>query len=752
LVDVSFCAPTEELQTAPSTTFLIMMFFFLVSVLFIDFQAVNAFAPRSVQHATSGLRMVPPEGPSIPGPPYSGPSVKPILDSINSPADMKGLDMRQLKQLANELRWETLESVSKTGGHLSSSLGVNELTVALHYVFDMPEDDIIWDVSHQCYPHKILTGRRERMSTLRQSGGISGFCKRKESEYDSFGAGHSSTSISVAQGMSIAKSMLGKRKNNCIAVIGDGAITGGMAYEAMNSAGYLRSRMVVILNDNGQVSLPTGTPSAGGTVPASQLSTYTSNLLVSKPFQDFRDFAKGINKLMPESMQDVNKRIDEYARGVVSGGTLFEELGFYYVGPIDGHDLDNLIPILEKLRDSPSSKPVLFHIKTVKGYGYPPAEQASDRMHGVGKFNLGTGAQFKTKSIAPSLTSIFANALIDAATEDRAVVGITAAMPGGTGMDIFGRRFPKRTFDVGIAEQHAVTMAAGMACEGLKPFVCIYSTFLQRGYDQVVHDVAIQNLPVRFILDRAGLVGNDGPTHHGCYDLAYMGAIPSLVIMAPSDEIELKHMVKTQAGCDTFPTVMRFPRGTGYGAEKLQSLFGYKLENDEIPKGEVIPIGKGRIVRRPGGFDGKQSSTRGKSRKDRVAVLSLGTRLHESLVAANEVEALDPTLGVTVADARFMKPLDIDLIRQLADEHSVLITIEEGSIGGFGSHVLSFLSLDGLLDDGELKFRPMVIPDAFFEAGTQHEQYEQAGLNARHIKGTILRLSKRLNVPQLQDV
>jgi 1-deoxy-D-xylulose-5-phosphate synthase len=686
----------------------------------------------------------------VDGPPYVGPAVKPILDSIDSPADMKRLDMRQLKQLAHELRWETLEAVSKTGGHLSSSLGVNELTVALHYVFDMPEDDIIWDVSHQCYPHKILTGRRHSMPTLRQAGGISGFCKRKESPYDSFGAGHSSTSISAAQGMSVAKSMLGKRRNNCIAVIGDGAITGGMAYEAMNSAGYLRSRMIVILNDNGQVSLPTGTPSAGGTVPASQLSTYTSNLLVSKPFQNFRDFAKSFNKLLPEQLQDVNKRIDEYARGMVSGGTLFEELGFYYVGPVDGHDLDNMIPILEKLRDSDSNKPVLLHLKTVKGYGYPPAEQASDRLHAVGKFNVATAVQQKTKSIAPTFTSIFANALIEAATEDRTIVGITAAMPGGTGMDIFGRRFPKRTFDVGIAEQHAVTMAAGMACEGLKPFACIYSTFMQRGYDQVVHDVAIQNLPVRMVLDRAGFVGNDGPTHHGCYDLAYLGCIPGLVIMSPSDEIELKNMVKTQAVTDDAPTVMRYPRGTGYGAETLRTLFGYQLEKNsageyEIPRGQVIPIGKGRVVRR-------SSGDRGKSRKDRVAILSFGTRLHEALVAAQQVEEEDESLGVTVADARFMKPLDVDLVRELADEHSVLITVEEGSIGGFGDHVLHFLTLDGQMDEGNLKFRPMVMPDAYFEAATQREQYEAAGLNARHIRGTILRLTKRIVAPQLQDV
>jgi len=682
---------------------------------------------------------------SVDGPPYSGPAVKPILDSIQSPADMKGMDIRTLKQLANEVRWEVLENVSKTGGHLSSSLGVVELTVALHHVFDMPEDQIIWDVSHQCYPHKMLTGRKDRFPTLRQLGGISGFCKRSESVYDSFGAGHSSTSISVAQGMSVAKSMLNKRKNNCIAVIGDGAITGGMAYEAMNSAGYLRSRMIVVLNDNGQVSLPTGTQSAGGVVPASQLSAYTSNLLVSKPFQDFREFAKDFNRLLPEEVQNLNKRIDEYARGIVSGGTLFEELGFYYVGPVDGHDLENMVPILEKLRDSPSNKPVLLHIKTNKGQGYPPAEQASDKMHGVGKFDLATGVQYKGKATAPSLTSIFANSLIDAATEDRAVVGITAAMPGGTGMDIFGRRFPKRTFDVGIAEQHAVTFAAGMACEGLKPFVCIYSTFMQRGYDQVVHDVAIQNLPVRMILDRAGVVGNDGPTHHGCYDLAYMGCIPNLTIMGPSDEIELKNMVATCAAFDDGPTVLRYPRGTGYGAEKLQELFGYELENNEIPqKGNVLPIGKGRIMRRP-------DSNRGRKKEDRVAILSFGTRLHDSLIAAREVEEADPNLGVTVADARFMKPLDIDLVRQLADEHSVLITVEEGSIGGFGDHVLHFLALDGALDEGKLKVRPMVLPDRYFEAGTQHEQYDMAGLNSQHIRGTVLRLTQRVKVPVLQD-
>ena len=584
------------------------------------------------------------------------------------------------------------------------------------------------------------------MSSLRQLGGLSGFCKRRESQFDSFGAGHSSTSISVAQGMSVAKSLLHKRRNNCIAVIGDGAITGGMAYEAMNSAGYLRTRMIVILNDNGQVSLPTGTASAGGTVPASQLSAYTSKLLLSKPFQNVRDFAKEVNRLLPGNVQDINKRIDEYARGIVSGGTLFEELGFFYVGPVDGHDMENLVPIMEKLRDSPSTKPVLLHIKTNKGEGYPPAEAASDKMHGVGKFDLATGKQYKSKAIAPSYTSIFANALIDAAVDDRTIVGITAAMPGGTGMDIFGRRFPKRTFDVGIAEQHAVTFAAGMACEGIKPFCCIYSTFMQRGYDSVVHDVAIQNLPVRMILDRAGLVGNDGPTHHGCYDLAYLGCIPNLTIMAPSDEVELRNMVATCAAFDDGPTVLRYPRGNGYGIEKLKSLFGYEFEDDEIPaKGSVIEIGKGRIIRRPGG------SKRGKSKKDRVTILSFGTRLHDSLIAAQEVEDSDPDLGVTVADARFMKPLDIDLIRELADDSGTFITVEEGSIGGFGDHVLHFLSLDGALDDGTLKVRPMVLPDTLFETATQNEQYEEAGLNARHIKGTILRLTERIKVPVLEE-
>lgn len=591
-----------------------------------------------------------------------------------------------------------------------------------------------------------MTGRRDRFPTLRQAGGISGFCKRKESEYDSFGAGHSTTSISAVQGMSIAKSMLNKRRNNCIAVIGDGAITGGMAYEAMNSAGYLKNRMIVILNDNGQVSLPTGTQSAGGTRPASQLSTYTSKLLVSNEFQSVRDVLKNINQLLPsEALQDVNKRIDEYARGIISGGTLFEELGFYYVGPVDGHDMENMVGILETLRDSDSNKPVLLHVKTEKGHGYPPAMAAADKMHGVGKFDIATGVQYKpkTKPVAPSMTSIFANALIEEAREDPTVVAITAAMPGGTGLDIFGRRFPKRTFDVGIAEQHAVTMAAGMACEGLKPFCCIYSTFLQRGYDSVVHDIAVQNLPVRIIMDRAGLVGNDGPTHHGCYDLAYLGCIPQLIIMAPSDELELKNMIRTVRYYDDGPTCLRYPRGSGYGVEKLKGLFGYSDEEINATEPTVLPMGKGRIVRK--------STRDAVDRANRVCILSLGTRLHEALVAANDIEATDSDVAVTVADARFMKPLDIDLIRELASENSVMVTIEEGSIGGFGDHVLHFLTLDGLMDEGNLKFRPMVLPDQYFEAATQFEQYDLAGLNASHIKGTILRLAQKIQVPVPQE-
>jgi len=649
---------------------------------------------------------------------------------------MKGLTLQELKQLAYELRWETINAVSKTGGHLGSSLGVVELTVALHYVFNAPADPIIWDVSHQVYPHKILTGRRDRMHTLRQAGGLSGFAKRSESEYDCFGAGHSTTSISAALGMAVAHDLRGMKRNS-VAIIGDGAITGGMAYEAMNNAAYLNSRVIVVYNDNGQVSLPTGTPSAGGTAPAGSLSAYTSRLIASRPFQDVRDIAKRINKLFPTTIQQTNAKLDEFARGMMTGGTLFEELGFLYIGPVDGHDLDNLVPILENIRDRGGDKPVLLHIKTEKGYGYPPAEAASDKYHGVPKFEVSTGKKLSSPSKTPSYTSVFADQLIDIAAEDRSVVAITAAMPGGTGIDKFGRRFPKRTFDVGIAEQHAVTFAAGLAVEGIKPFCAIYSTFLQRAYDQVVHDCAIQKIPVRFILDRAGLVGNDGPTHHGSFDLAYLGCIPNLVICAPSDEIELKRMTQTVYEIDNLPSVLRYPRGSALGLDVLNDLLGYELT--EMPaKVEAVPIGKGRVLR---------SADSDKEATSRIAILSIGTRLAPAMHAARALTRRDSTIGVTVADARFMKPLDSDLVSKLAREHDVLITVEEGSIGGFGDHVLHFLALNGFLDDGKLKVRPMVLPDTYIEAAGQHEQYEEAGLTERFIEATALKLLGKQKVP-----
>jgi len=574
-----------------------------------------------------------------PGPPYAGPRSTPLLDTVSTPNDLKGFSLAELKQLSHELRWETINAVSKTGGHLGSSLGVVELTVALHYVFNTPADPVIWDVSHQVYPHKILTGRRERMPTLRQAGGLSGFAKRSESEYDAFGAGHSTTSISAALGMAVAHELRGlDQERTSVAVIGDGAITGGMAYEAMNNAAYLNSRIVVIYNDNGQVSLPTGTPSAGGTVPAGSLSAYTSRLIASKPFQDFRDIAKSINRLFPSEIQQANAKIDEYARGMVSGGTLFEELGFYYIGPVDGHDLDNLVPILENIRDRGGKQPVLLHIKTDKGKGYPPAEAASDKYHGVPKFEVATGKKLTAPAKTPSYTSVFADSLIDLAAADRSVVAITAAMPGGTGVDKFGKRFPKRTFDVGIAEQHAVTFAAGLAVEGIKPFCAIYSTFLQRAYDQLIHDVAIQKLPVRFILDRAGLVGNDGPTHHGSFDLAYIGCIPGIALCAPSDEVELRNMMRTIYEVDDKPTALRYPRGSALGLDVLNDLFEYGL--DEYPaRGKALPLGKGRVVR--------------SAREDvssRVAILSLGTRLAESVLAARAIEGAHADVGVTVAE------------------------------------------------------------------------------------------------------
>jgi 1-deoxy-D-xylulose-5-phosphate synthase len=525
--------------------------------------------------------------------------------------------------------------------------------------------------------------------------------------------------------MQVAFDLQGRTARHSVAVIGDGAITGGQAYEAMNNCAYLGSKLVVVYNDNGQVSLPTGTPSAGGTVPAGALSASMSRVIASKPFKTFRDTAKSINKLFPEGLQEANKKIDEYARGLVTGGTLFEELGFYYVGPVDGHDLDNLIPILEDIRDRDGNDPVLLHIKTEKGKGYLPAENASDKYHGVPKFDVGTGKKFTSPNVAPSYTSIFSDTLIRIAEKDRSVVAVTAAMPGGTGVDKFGKRFPKRTFDVGIAEQHAVTFGAGMAVEGLKPFVAIYSTFLQRAYDQVVHDVAIQNLPVRLILDRAGLVGNDGPTHHGSFDLAYLGCIPKLVICAPSDEVELQHMLQTVYEINDAPTALRYPRGNALGLDKLNDLFGYDLE--EMPPPRSLEVGKGRIVR-----EGRT----GKGIK-KAAILSIGTRLASAVEAARAVEEQDPTVGVTVADARWMKPLDRALIDQLASEHEVLITIEEGSIGGFGDHVLHYLALSGALDDGTVRVRPMVLPDSYIEAASQNEQYERAGLDTESIEETL---------------
>jgi len=524
--------------------------------------------------------------------------------------------------------------------------------------------------------------------------------------------------------MSVGKNLLGKLDNHCIAVIGDGAITGGMAYEAMNNAAYINSKILVVLNDNGQVSLPTGQPSAGGTIPAGALSGYTSRLLTSSAFKTVRDLAKSINTLFPGDIQNFNKRFDEYVRGIATGGTLFEELGFYYVGPVDGHDLDTLVPILENIRDNvPNTKPVLLHIKTTKGKGYPPAEAASDKYHGVAKFDVASGKQKVTSSKVPSYTTVFANSLIAIAETDRTVCGITAAMPGGTGMDKFGRRFPKRTFDVGIAEQHAVTFAAGMVVEGLKPFVSIYSTFMQRAYDQIVHDVALQKLPVRLVMDRAGLVGNDGATHHGTFDLAYLGCVPDLVIMAPSDESELQNMVETAYSIDTLPSALRYPRGNGYGAEVLRDVLGTELVNGELPaRGRVLPVGKGRVV--------KQGAT---DRALQATILSIGTRLVDAVLAARKLEAANPDLSVTVADARFMKPLDEQLIRELAAKSDVLVTVEEGSKGGFGDAVLHFLAEAGLLDTGALRARTMVIPEMWIEAGPQVDQYDIAGLNEPHI-------------------
>jgi 1-deoxy-D-xylulose-5-phosphate synthase len=619
----------------------------------------------------------------------------PLLDRIRYPADLRRLKESELPQLADELRRELVDAVSVTGGHLGAGLGVVELTVALHYVFQTPQDRLIWDVGHQAYPHKILTGRRDRIRTLRQGGGLSGFTRRVESDYDAFGAAHSSTSISSGLGMAVARDLQGG-KNQVISVIGDGAMSAGMAYEAMNNAGSMESRLIVVLNDNDMSIAP----------PVGAMSAYLSRLLSSKSYQSLRHLAREMAKRFPKSLERAAARAEEYARGFVTGGTLFEELGFYYVGPIDGHNLDHLLPVLKNVRDSAEPGPVLVHVVTQKGRGYPPAEAAADKYHGVVKFDVATGAQLKGKAGPPTYQSVYAKALIAEAEADDRIVAITAAMPSGTGLDKFAERFPKRCFDVGIAEQHGVTFAAGLACEGLKPFATIYSTFLQRAYDQVVHDVAIQRLPVRFAMDRAGLVGADGATHAGSFDLAYLGCLPGFVIMAASDEVELMHMVATCAAIDDRPSAVRYPRGEGLGVA-LPS------------RGTALAIGKGRIVRE------------GTS----IALLCLGTRLQECLKAADELQAMG--LSTTVADARFAKPLDTELIERLAREHEVVVTVEEGSVGGFAAHVLQHLALRGLLDHG-LKIRPLVLPDRFIDHDTPAKQYEQAGLNAKHIAQAAL--------------
>jgi 1-deoxy-D-xylulose-5-phosphate synthase len=622
-------------------------------------------------------------------------SKTPLLDRVDDPALLRGLSREELKTLASELRVDLVDQVSVTGGHLGAGLGVVELTVALHRVFDTPKDRLIWDVGHQSYPHKILTGRRSRMKTLRQGGGLSGFTKRAESEYDPFGAAHSSTSISAGLGFATAAKLSGE-KRHVVAVIGDGAMSAGMAYEAMNNAGASNARLIVILNDNDMSIAP----------PVGAMSAYLARLVSSRTYRGLRYFLKKMTHKAPRLLRVSAKRAEEYARGFWMGGTLFEELGFYYVGPIDGHNLDHLIPILENVRDMENG-PVLVHVVTKKGKGYEPAEKSEDKYHGVSKFNVLTGEQKKGAAGAPpSYTKVFAEALISEAERDEKVVAITAAMPSGTGLDLFAKRFPERSFDVGIAEQHGVTFAAGLACEGFRPFCAIYSTFLQRAYDQVVHDVAIQSLPVRFAMDRAGLVGADGPTHAGAYDIAYLATLPGFVLMAASDEAELVHMVATARSIDDRPSAFRYPRGEGIGVP--------------LPEfGEPLAIGKGRIVRE------------GTS----VAILSFGARLSECLKAADKLSAYG--LSATVADARFAKPLDTQLIRRLAREHEVLITIEEGALGGFGAHVLHFCAADGLLDKG-LKIRTLALPDRFLDQDTPERMYEQAGLDAKAILAAIL--------------
>ena len=619
----------------------------------------------------------------------SQPSKTPLLDQVNTPADLRRLKSEQLRQLADELRQETIDAVAVTGGHLGAGLGVIELTVALHYVFNTPEDRLVWDVGHQAYPHKILTGRRDRIRTLRQGGGLSGFTKRAESEYDPFGAAHSSTSISSALGMAVARDLEGET-NNVIAVIGDGAMSAGMAYEAMNNAGAMDSRLIVILNDNDMSIAP----------PVGALSAYLARLVSGRAYRSVRHTVKRLAKLLPPFLEQRAVAIEEYARGLVTGGTLFDELGFFYVGPIDGHNIDHLLPVLKNVRDAKNG-PFLVHVVTKKGKGYEPAEKSADKYHGVVKFDVATGAQMKSKAAAPAYTKVYAEALIKEARKDDKIVAITAAMPSGTGLDLFAKEFPNRCFDVGIAEQHGVTFAAGLATEGFKPFATIYSTFLQRAYDQVVHDVAIQRLPVRFAMDRAGLVGADGPTHAGAFDVAYLGCLPGFVIMAAADEADLVHMVATAAAIDDRPSALRYPRGEGIGVP--------------LPaQGSPLEIGKGRVLREG----------------TKVALFSFGARLAECLKAADELAALG--LSTTVADARFAKPLDTDLLLRLAREHEVLITIEEGAIGGFAAQVLHTLADNGVLDGG-LKVRPMVLPDVFIDQDSPAAMYATAGLDTKAI-------------------
>ncbi|TIX89955.1 1-deoxy-D-xylulose-5-phosphate synthase [Rhizobium sp. P44RR-XXIV] len=619
----------------------------------------------------------------------------PLLDRVHFPSDLRKLEDRDLPQLAREVRDEMIDAVSRTGGHLGAGLGVVELTIAIHSVFNTPSDRLIFDVGHQCYPHKILTGRRDRIRTLRQEDGLSGFTRRAESEYDPFGAAHSSTSISAGLGMAVAAE-LDKTDRRVIAVIGDGAMSAGMAYEALNNAGALDARLIVILNDNDMSIAP----------PTGAMSAYLARLASGRTYMGFRDLGKKLTAYLGKKVDRAITRAVEHARGYVTGGTMFEEMGFYHIGPIDGHSFEHLLPVLRNVRDN-AQGPVLIHVVTQKGKGYPPAEAAADKYHGVNKFDVITGAQAKVKPNAPSYTSVFADALVQEATLDEKIVGITAAMPNGTGLDKLQEFFPKRCFDVGIAEQHAVTFAAGLATEGYKPFAALYSTFLQRAYDQVVHDVAIQGLPVRFPIDRAGFVGADGPTHAGSFDTAFLATLPGFVVMAASDEAELKHMVRTAAAYDLGPISFRYPRGEGVGIEMPE-------------RGQILEIGKGRVI--------KQGS--------KVALLSFGTRLADSLAAAEDLDAAG--LPTTVADARFAKPLDHDLIRQLAAHHEMLITIEEGSVGGFGSQVMQFLASEGLLDNG-LKIRTLVMPDIWMDQAKPEVMNAKAGLDRAGIVQTVFR-------------